>query len=567
MIRFIFDLFYLFYFVVSTRTPNPNQIQTLKMFKDQGSHRAKEFKPGLGDTNDVVQRHADRAALSKRDKREERLNRFRNKGTLPVITSDDITHLRQHSIDLTHYQYTPTPNIMNYDAIIQLRQRFIDEGSIEATRLVQQFLHTANEKDSNIIINPYLASCMVTLLAHKDLAYVCAAADCLVNITGLANVENIPSIAIILTKTPFLDVVHQHICNIGSPIRIDMWKCVANITLLCQDARNILLQTPIFRSNNNVQPAFVTEFDRQDPATLIILIMCFYGFCAQEESVLNEPFVMSHWRRITHFLYDLFPAPFREEEETPNTLLEPLIQVIEHILYKASDEFAIRLISIEKPLITFLVSLCLRVTKHNRLHVARTLVRFGTLSVPQMEYHHIMREAGCIQIMTNLTQDNNERLQREGIMWISNYASECPQFVEHLLHSGSFDAIISFIKRSPKETLLNISLYALAAACKTCYKNKTTENNAILQNLLIERGWLGLTVSHVGRKGHVNITLTVLNLWIGLLKWNRHVVLPIIEESGGLDRVNELLGDDNPAIYKLASNIDDMIEHDMRMDE
>jgi len=523
------------------------------MFKEEGSRRAKEFKTGLGDTNDVVERHVQRAALSKRDKREEKLKSFRNK---PLITDKDVINLANHSVD----QY-------NTNTIIQLRQRFIDEGSLEATKHIQQFLHTANETDSNMIINPFLTSALVTLLTHNDVNYVCAAADCLVNITGIGSVESIQSIAVILTKTPFLQILYQHVRNPQSPIHLDMWKCVANLAGLCQDARNILLQTPIFRAINDVPPAFVCEFDRQDPATLFALVMCLYSFVSHKESSLNELFVMSHWRRITHFLYDLFPAPFREDEETPTLILEPLIQVIEHILCNASEEFAIRLVSIEKPLITFLVSLCLRVIKNNRLHVARTLCRIGKLNVPQMEYHHIMREAGCIQIMTNLTQDNNERLQREGLMWISNYGSECPQFVQHLLHSGSFDTVISFIKRSPKETFLNIALYALAAACKTCYTNKTAESNSILQSLLIEKGWLGLTVAHVARKGHVDITLTILNLWIGLIKWNKHCVLPIIEESGGLDRVADLLGDDNPAIYMLASKIDDMVEHDMRMDE
>jgi hypothetical protein len=162
--------------------------------------------------------------------------------------------------------------------------------------------------------------------------------------------------------------------------------------------------------------------------------------------------------------------------------------------------------------------------------------------------------------MAELAGSNNERVQKEAAMWIGNYAAGGFAFVQHLLECHAFDALVGCLRRAPKQRVLDQALYVLVSAANTCCSAAPSEErDGILQTLLIQKHFLTFTARHVGQMGCDTRTTDILGMWVALLKWNRAYVQPILEECKGLDRVDELLGSQNTAIYKLAAQIDDII--------
>lgn len=517
------------------------------MFPTQGSKeehsRAGEFKTGLGDINQVSKRHAEKAGLRSKKKRDEKISRIRKQ---PQSNDNSIQN--------------------NIEEVISARDIFLKTASLESLQFIQRFLKTANKQEINSVLDDrgMLASAMVMLLKHNSTVFVLIASDCLVNITGTVEKERLSSAAAVLTKTDFIPLAYAHIMNSQSPIRLDMWMCVANLASLCQDARTILLETPLFKSTN---PPFSAELARQDPATLPMVLLILYAFCAKRDSVLNEPFVMAQWRLLCSILYSGYPAPYRQEDGT-DTTLSMIIMIILSILTKSSPELAIRLMAIERPLITFLVGLYTRlVNTIDKIRVAKTLVCIGHMDVPQCEFQNIMREAGCIQLMTALSQEANEDLRREAMVWIANYAVESYLFVTHLIQCRAFDGVIAYLQHPSGNKYTSQAIYVLKAASQSCYTNRNAESDEVLRMLLGQNGWLRFTSQRIGRKGCDEITLEILSLWIALIKWDIHFVRPILEESRGLDRLAELLADKNPAIWSSANRLDEMLNNEMEMDD
>jgi len=252
-----------------------------------------------------------------------------------------------------------------------------------------------------------------------------------------------------------------------------------------------------------------------------------------------------------------------QQEQEENALLELLILTIENILestVRDKSVFAVRLLGLNKEFIAFMVKLTLRVHPigQNRWRIVRFLVRVGDLHVDQFEFQHLMREAGAIQLMCRLCDQMNEPLRIEAMRWIGNYASDCATFVKHLLDCNALDAVISYIKRCPNEAVIDKAIYIMDACVKSCLKEQP-QADAILKNLLVEKQFLSITVERVGRLGCEARTLDILGMWYRLLKWNKRFVLSILEDHGGLDRIDILLGAKNPAIYKAASQIDDFL--------
>jgi hypothetical protein len=245
-----------------------------------------------------------------------------------------------------------------------------------------------------------------------------------------------------------------------------------------------------------------------------------------------------------------------------------VIMIILSILTKSSPEFAIRLIAIERPVITFLVGLYTRlVNTIDKIRVAKTLVCIGFLTVPQCEFQNIMREAGCIQLMTAISQEANEELRREAMVWIANYAVESYLFVTHLIQCRAFDGVIAYLQHPSGTKYTSQAIYVLKTASQSCYTNRSAESDEVLRMLLGQNGWLRFTSQRIGRKGCDEITLEILSLWIALIKWDIHFVRPILEESGGLGHLDKLLADKNPAIWSSANRLDEMLNKEIEIAE
>lgn len=518
----------------------------------QSSHRAKDFKSNLGDTQDVVKRHAEKAQSLRREKRDEKIQRMRTRDTKSVSTIPD----------------------KFLENALAARDAFLRTGSLESLQFIQRFLRTMDDDDINILLDDRgaLAASIVTLLGHSNPVVVLTASDCLVNITGSVNAEKISSVAAVLTKTNFVQIAHAHVSNTKSPLRLDMWMCVANMACLCQDARNVLLQTSLFKVVHSPSagggggmnpPPFSSELASQDPATLPIILLILFGYCADKDSVLNEPFVMAHWKTLCNLLYTTSPPPMRGSNETLNMLL----LIIGETLKKSSEAFCIRLLSIERPLISFLVGLCPRIEEvSDQICILQTLVHIGLLNVPQHEFQSIMREAGCIQMMAIYSQSGNDRIRREAMMWLGNYASECYEFVTHLLSVGALDGITAYLQHPSQLGLMSQAIYVLSAASQSCYRNRNEASDQVLKTLLGQNGWLRFTSQRVGRKGCNDLTVDILTLWVKLMEWDKHFIRPILEETGGLHRLDELLADKDPRIYAAAAALDELLQNNEEME-
>jgi hypothetical protein len=525
------------------------------MFPTQGSKeehsRAGEFKTGLGDINQVSKRHAEKAGLRSKKKRDEKISRIRKQ-------NNDATFV--------------VPDNFSEQALLA-RNVFLKTASLEALQFIQKFLKTSKKREVNALLDDQgmLASAMVTLLKHNSTAYVLIAADCLVNITGNVKNDKLSSVAMVLTKTDFISIAYTHVTNQQSPIRLDMWMCIANMACLCQDARNYLLETPLFKSNNN--PPFTAELAQQDPATLPVVLLTLQTFYPQKDTqkeddtyVLNEPFTMAQWRTLCNILYTNCPAPMKQTDRDRD--LSMVLLIMWSVFDRATPLFRIRLISIERSLIVFLVGLLPRICDiDDKIRVAKMLVAIGILNVPQCEFQNIMREAGCIQLMTDLSQSGHEDLKREAIVWIANYAAESYTFVRHLLQCRAFDGVAAYLQHPSDIKYMNQAIYVLKTASQSCYTNRTAESDEVLRMLLGQNGWLRFTCERIGRIGCVELTLEILSFWIALVKWDIHFVRPILEELGGLKKLDVLLADKNPAIWSLSNRLDEMLNKEMEMDD
>lgn len=516
------------------------------MFEEQGAEEEAEklryFKTGLGDGENATKRHVEKASVLRRKKHDEKMQRLRNQNSALLPSLDD-----------------------SKTNILQCKQVFLSTASYDTLVYLKNFAHVCSEQELNDILDVPLVVSLSSLLLHKQMEYQIAAADCLVNITGCVGNEKINTIGHLLLKTPFLQVIHQHLVS-KTAIFLDAWKIVANIACLCHDARSIMLCSPIFSSHVEHQagalPIFAAEFDCHNEATLPILVLIMHAFSCVEQG--HEAFVYAQWKRLVVLLFRIFPEPMVQREQEENTLLELLILTIENTMENTTKDnsvIGIRLLSLTKELIPFMVKLVMRVhgMGQNRWRIVRFLVRVGQLHVADFEFQNLMREAGAIQLMCRLCDQINEPLRIEAMRWIGNYASECTTFVQHLLNFKAFDAVISYIRRSPKESVIDQAIYIMDATVKACIK-EAPASNCVLQDLLIEKQFLSITVQRVGQVGCETRTLDILGMWYRLLKWNKRFVLPILEEHGGLDRVDILLGDKNPVIYKAASQIDDFIQ-------
>lgn len=536
----------------------------------QGSaaaNRKDEFKTGLGDTEAVVKRHAEKARALGREKRDDKIQRMRN---------------RNH--------YEPNSQTMfELSQVIAMRDAYIATQSLESIQYLKHFMHVSKAEAVNeILCVPFVDALMRSISAANYAGVMCAAADCLVNATAELSDEHIPLIGkAILARPEFYAVLNQHLCNNDSPIRFDMWKVLANLACMCQDAREAMLKSCVFvvppastrpapPGGSTPLPIFASEFDKRDPATLPMLLVLLMGICASPDAVIPEPFMMAHWRRVVGLLPLFLPDPQREEE--PMELLEYTLTVIQKTLEKATPERAVQMVALEPALVTFTVGLYKRVNQinYNHLHVMRILVMLSKFNTPQHEFLLAMRNAGCIPLMAQLSVNANERIQKEALMWIGNYAAEGHEFVAHLLEYHAFDGVVEFLRRAPKQSVLDQVLYVLTAAVKACCRRRDAgfanfANSApaapssqdTLRALLVEKHFLSFTTRYVGQKGCDTRTCDILSMWVMLLKWDKAYVLPILESTHGLDRVDELLGSPNVAIYKLASQVDDLVHAGM----
>lgn len=514
------------------------------MFKgseDPSNGRSDEFKTGLGNTETIVHKHAEKERALRREKRDEKIARMRNR----------------------HHYEAPAPGMFELSKAIAVRDAFIATHSLESSQYLKQFISANAEGMNEILCAPFLEAIMAAISKANHAGVMCNAANFLVNIMADASNENVPLLGnTLICKPAFYNVLAQHICDANSPIRFDMWKVVANVACMCQDARNYLFASLLL-------PIFLSELDKRDPATLPMLLVTLVGATASEDAVINEALIQSTWKRVLGLLPLLLPAPQKEEE--PNQLLEYTLTIIQNVLQKSNEAYAVGLLRSvsDAGVIEFLVGLCDRVsrTNFNVLHVQRILVLISKYNVENHEFVHRMRQAGCIQLMARLSVDANERIKKEAMMWIGNYSAEGSAFVQHLVEQHAYDGIIGLLRKAPKVHLLDQALYALVSAVKSCCRERNSESDATLRTLLTEKQFLDFTVRHVGQVGCDTRTCDILSMWVALLKWDKRFVLPILEDMHALDRVDDLLGSRNPAIYKLASQVDDLRMVRETMDE
>jgi hypothetical protein len=192
----------------------------------------------------------------------------------------------------------------------------------------------------------------------------------------------------------------------------------------------------------------------------------------------------------------------------------------------------------------------------NQLRICQFLVQVGML--PHTVLIQRMVDAGGIAVMSRMMQDKNERLRREGLLWIANLALDGFKFVELLFDSKALEHAYITIRSRDRPYLVRNAIFAMLNVCKTCLANTMNPRSEDIMGHLIDNYQLmAHTVQYVDVPGCDELTIDILCLWNNAIKWRPAFVIPLLEERGGLDKVSQMLSHRNTKIYKLAVEIDD----------
>lgn len=543
--------------------------------------RKKDFKKGLGSNEDATDRHAQKAFQIRKQKQEDRIQLIRNQTS--KLQSNNLADPLQ-----------------GYN-----RKAFVEQKNLDAFRALAYLLETGTEAQicevASQIADYKVLSVLVYLLGIPETS--ATAASCILNITGIEHLPTALVNAEYLLTQGFLDIVYLHIQR-KTPIVRHLWGVVANLTCVCDAARDIVLESKLILNEQEVPP-FIEAIQRGDPELQDVILLIVNGIFQTGNVVPPQPFVYVVWPIIVKILYQIFPEPRKQEHGDSLTQLDYILGTFQCMSERLRDPaFFTRLLGLvdHATFIPFMVRMIPRVDAVNQVRVAKFLIQIGMLPIENCIFHRLMQHAGCVDIMIRLVQHPNERLQREGIIWIGNYASDGVEFVEELFDKRAFDEIINILRRNGKRTLVRQSIAAILGVCCACVEprdfrpaNNSQGNNLqvvptgnnqqiipwgnsqqvvpwgndpsgdkssdnILCHLIFDRNLLQVTKHLAHQPGEFALAQDMLNMWYELLLWKFEPVRNVLEEIGALDIVAEYLGSKYPPIFELAAKIEKLCD-------
>ena len=525
--------------------------------------RKEDFKSGLGSTKDVTKRHVEKQHGIRKKKRENKLGRFRHVDAGQGGSAFEIA-LKEYNPRALYGQ----KDVFALDALEKCMRAANDE---QMNKYFTYLLAYSDKRGSPII--PIL----VQLLGQENGTLGMKAMSCLVNVTG-ANLEPQyqPLLAQLIIEAQFLDAVTAHIIE-DTVIAKECWYVIANLISLCETSRDVVLSCVLFKNVYNDETwrsPFLGEMQRGRPEydVLIFTVVC-GAFETGMVSLPDPAFCFATLLYVIKYLVMHWHTGKRESTAEPDRVLALGLSALAHFAEKCSSQnlehvtlFARLFGQAEEKIqgFSFLVNLATRVNTANQRRLARIFVKAGKFNDSALAMQTLMYKAGCLDLMIRFVEEADPRLQREGLMWLGNYASDSLQFAIQIKERDGFKVVSQRLRRAPTHDLRNGAVYCLMQACNIC-SNALPQERAeqTLVHLVYHCNIIQITCQHLGDLGDPQLTIDILELWLTLLrKWNTSSISLIIEEHGGQDKVEQLLGVTGPEgmrIFKLAEQVLDIL--------
>lgn len=510
----------------------------------------RDFKKGLGSGKDVTERHIQRDAKRNKDKRVKEMQRFRS--------SNSATTGSTHGVLLEAYQKMPlgvAPMVPSITALWTLLHQSTDDD-------LQKCLGVILQK------TPVL-SILTKTLSEPDATAGTMAAGCLEIITGARTDCALTCAHDLLARHPFLQIAHAHITSVTSIAEV-LWKIIANLTCLCGEARDIILNSPI------LDAPFFQTIGNPKYQRIMLLIVC--GMLeASEHRLPPDGFIQAVWPFLLSTLYTLAPpetptVPVQDSDEL-EIALSALTYYAQHQENKAL--FTQLLLNPHASHVTYMVHLLARCRGGiNQRRCAMYLNAVGELS--NTNFMQQFTESGCIELMIRLVEHPNALLRREGIVWVGNFAAESLDCIELLIYKKAYDALSRAMRGDVKKDLIKQCIFAFCNPCITARAvalatpKEAERAYGLIAYFVNDKNIIRLTSPYVDEVGAEQTSLDILNLWKTLLVWNSEYITPKLEEVGALDKVDILWGSNFTAIYKLCEEIKqivDPVQGDMELEE
>lgn len=492
--------------------------------------RAADFKKGLGTGEDALQRRVDRTDGIRKQKKDEALARLRKQQTPVTVTTTVAELLRRYSL------------------------KGLVDGQYEALCLLDQICRLGNEAQLNECIPQLLGGDGIGI--GKLVSYIetpspntIHAMDVLINLTGASTRHAVP-IAQTVIGCNFLQHAIKHVQG-DSPFVKDVWGIIANLTCLCAEARDCVLETPgIFPE------AFFFQVQRATvEPSVMLLVTC--GII-QVSDTLPPP----------KFLTQIWPYLVGQLKNMPPNCLDYVLASLSNIAKRCADlEFFRTLVLYNGgEVIPRMMTMIPHLARdgQNQLRICEFFVKVSML--PDASIHNSSLQCGGIQIMTQMVQHKNDRLRREALLWMGNLATDSIDYASAIYESNVMDEIFTIIRSRQRGFIVRNAIYVLLAICNTCLLTpKDNRSRDIMGTLLDFKGVISITADYVDAIGCTGSTIDILRLWRDALLWDLKFVTPLIEKFDGTYKITKFIAQapKDSQIYQLACEIENLTnKHD-----
>lgn len=491
-------------------------------------------KPSLGSVEDATKRHIEKQTSLRRNQRDVQRQRIRG----IVHVESDLNQLIQ--------KYDKTALLDNGDVVqLDLLSRiFASCSDAELEQYLPQLILTANDE-------PRVLFALVYALGT---AHALQAASCLVNLTG-AKTRFALLCGQALFKSNILGAIYPHLRS-RSQCAVDLWIVIANIICLCPEARDLILDSVIFRESADGPPPFALELNRGDDALCKCMLLIICGSVEASEMLPPEPFIWACWSHVV-------PMLIQQKKIMENDNLEYIMATLDITASRlcATDrghQLLTRMIGqfeTKYQLLTFLVRLCSDMSGWVRLSTLKLLTSVSFLNVPNNAFQCIMRDAGCVELMKTAVETGPDRCTNTAISWLENYVTEGFDFVKDAHTRGVFYSVgLALRSHALKGHLVHRCLALFERVCQICLTDLPASGN-FLSALLDESNIVQIMIQYFDQTGVLNSTERILRLWIDLRRWNKEKIHTLLTETSAMDRIERLIHSPNDTISRLAEEI------------
>jgi hypothetical protein len=302
----------------------------------------------------------------------------------------------------------------------------------------------------------------------------------------------------------------------------------------CEEARDLVLQSPVFRAEPPAVPPFAAELTvRRDPSVepLLALLLCIV--VEQSRKALPpEPFLLFAWPHVVAMLY----------RHPGDDATDYLLAVAEFLAVRAEPVQFARLVSLTgADLLRFLVQLRPR-EAINRYRVGEFLLAVAQLGVDAFDA--VLAEGDrCVDLMATMAAANHPHLCSVGIRWMDAYGRRSAANVERLNAKGAYRCVYAVLRGGPQsQAIAAIALYCVMRACRACGGNRLLLEGLVQQSNILTHAGRALQRQHGALARGNRLVHDLLDFWLFALAEIPEAAHAAMEETGALDEVDSMLG-------------------------